>query len=76
MIDSGSFKTIGGKNVLYDAPAIVDPEPALSAYLYPGGEAEGWVILQIGQGEGNAQIVFDPLFDLDQANRRYVTVPE
>ncbi len=66
---------IGDRQVLYDSPAVVDPEPALSAYLYPGGEAEGWVILQIGQGEGHAQIVFDPLFDTQQINRRYVAVP-
>jgi hypothetical protein len=75
MIDSGWFKTIGDKNVLYDAPSVVDPEPALDAYLYPGGEAEGWVILQIGQGEGRTQIVFDPLFDTQHINRRYVAVP-
>ncbi len=75
LIDSGSFKSIGDKQVLYDSPAVVDPEPALSAYLYPGGEAEGWVILQIGQGEGHAQIVFDPLFDTSQINRRYVALP-
>jgi hypothetical protein len=76
MIDSGSFKSIGDKQVLYDAPSVVDPEPALSAYLYPGGEVEGWVILQIGQGESHAQIVFDPLFDMQQINRRYIALPE
>ncbi len=75
MIDSGWFKTIGDKNVLYDTPSVVDPEPALQAYLYPGGQAEGWVILQIGQGEGHVQIVFDPLFDTQRSNRRYVAVP-
>lgn len=76
MIGSGSFKALGDRNVLYGAPAIVDPEPALQAYLYPGGEVEGWVILQIGQGEGGAQIVFDPLFDRGQINRRYIALPE
>jgi hypothetical protein len=75
LIDSGSFKTIGDKQVLYDSPSVVDPEPALNAYLYPGGEAEGWVILQIGQGEGRAQIVFDPLFDTRHVNRRYIALP-
>jgi hypothetical protein len=73
---SSLFKTIGDKNVLYDTPAIVDPEPALDAYLYPGGEVEGWVILQIGRDEGNAQIVFDPPFDTDHASRRYIALPQ
>ncbi len=76
MIDSGSFKTIGDRNVLYNAPAVVDPEPALQAYLYPGGEAEGWVILLIGQGEDHAQVVFDPLFDTQHVNRRYIALSE
>ena len=74
MIDSGAFKTIGDKNVLYSAPAIVDPEPVLQAYLYPGGEVEGWVIVQIGRGEDHAQIVFDPLFDTRHVNRRYIAL--
>ena len=76
MLDSGLFKSIGDKNVLYNAPAVVDPDPALQAYLYPGGEAEGWVILQIGQGEGSAQVVFDPWFGTDQINRRYIAPPQ
>jgi hypothetical protein len=76
MLDSGLFKSIGDKNVLYTAPAVVDPEPALQTYLYPGGEVEGWAILQIGQGEGNAQIVFDPWFGADQINRRYIALPQ
>jgi hypothetical protein len=75
MLDSSLFKSIGDKNVLYNAPAIVEPEPALQAYLYPGGESEGWVILQIAQGEGQAQIVFDPWFGPDQINRRYIALP-
>ncbi len=76
MLDSGLFKSIGDKKVLYNAPAVVDPEPALQAYLYPGGEAEGWVILQIGQGEGQVQIVFDPWLGAGQINRRYIALPE
>jgi hypothetical protein len=76
MINGGWFKTSGDKNVLYDTPAVVDPEPALAAYLYPGGEIEGWIILQIGQGEGDAQIIFDPLFDTRHLNRRYIAVTQ
>ncbi|HSD84372.1 MAG TPA: hypothetical protein VLG46_10950 [Anaerolineae bacterium] len=76
MLDSGSFKTVGDKNTFYAAPAVVDPKPALSAYLYPGGEVEGWIILQIGRGEGHAQIIFDPLFDWEHINRRFIALPE
>jgi hypothetical protein len=75
-IDSSSFKTIGSANVIYDAPSIVEPSPPLEAALYPGGEVEGWVVLQIGQGEDNVQIVFDPIFDFEQINRRFIAVEQ
>ncbi len=73
-IDSSSFKTMGAANVMYDAPSVVDPEPRLDAALYPGGAAEGWVILQIGQNENKAQLVFDPIFDVEHVNRRFISL--
>lgn len=76
MVSGGFFKSTGHKNVLYDAASVVNPEPALSGYLYPGGEVEGWVILQIGQGEGGVQLVFTPSSDSRQVNRRYIALPE
>ena len=75
-IDSSSFKTIGSANALYDAPSVVDPDPPLEAALYPGGEVEGWVILQIGRDETNVEVVFDPIFDFQQVNRRFMAIGE
>ncbi len=73
-IDSASFKTIGDADVLYNAPSVVDPDPPLDAALYPGGEVEGWIILQIGESEKNAVLVFDPILDLKQQNRRFIAL--
>lgn len=74
-IDSSWFKIIGAANVLHDAPAIVEPTPALEARLFPGGEAEGWIVMQARRDEADLLLVFDPLFDHDRLNRRYLSLP-
>jgi hypothetical protein len=73
-ISSGDFKTVGSINVLHDAPAVVDPEPALDVTLYPGGVAEGWIIVQAKVDESNLLLVFDPLFDYSNRNRRFLSL--
>ena len=73
-IDSGYFKTLGSASVLYDSPSVVDPEPALNATLFPGGTAEGWIIVQAKVDESNLLLVFDPLFDVNHQNRRFLSL--
>ena len=73
-IYSGDFKTLGSTSVLHDSPSVVDPEPALDATLYPGGEAEGWIIVQAKVDESDLLLVFDPLFDSDDQNRRFLSL--
>jgi hypothetical protein len=73
-IYSGDFKTLGSTSVLHDSPSVVDPEPALDATLYPGGEAEGWIIVQAKVDESDLLLVFDPLFDYDDQNRRFLSL--
>lgn len=74
-IDSSWFKIIGAANVLHDAPAIVEPTPALEARLFSGGEAEGWIVMQARRDEADLLLVFDPPFDHDGLNRRYLLLP-
>jgi hypothetical protein len=73
-IDGSSFKTTGSANTLYDLPLVVDPEPALDVALFPGGEYEGWVVLQAAQGETGLTLVFEPLFDFSGKNRRFLSL--
>jgi hypothetical protein len=73
-IDDYYFKTTGSANIVYDIPSVVDPEPALSAYLYPGGETEGWVALQVGQGETSIMAIFEPLFSFSSADKRFMSL--
>ena len=73
-IDKYFFKTTGSENVLYDAPSVVDPNPSLNASLYPGGEYEGWVVLQVARLETGIILVFEPLFDFSGNNRRFISL--
>jgi len=75
-IDSFSFKSTGSASTLYDTSTIVAPDPALSAYLYPGGEYEGWVPLTIGTGETGIILVFQPWSDWDDTNRRFMSLEQ
>lgn len=71
-IDGYSFKTTGSANVLHDVPSVVDPEPALDARLFPGGEAEGWIVVQAAVGETGVSLVVEPLFDFSGQGRRFI----
>jgi hypothetical protein len=74
---SGSFfNTTGDNNVSYDLPIVVDPEPTLDAYLFPGGQFEGWVVVQAGVGESNILLVFEPPFSFDSNNKRFVKITQ
>jgi hypothetical protein len=75
-IDGSYFKTTGSANVVYAYPYVVDPEPALDATLYPGGEAVGWVVMQVAQGETNVMAIFDPPFSFSDTNKRFIALDE
>ena len=53
------FNATGSSNVLHASPSLVGPEPNLEVSLYPGGEFEGWMILQARTGESGLVAVFD-----------------
>ena len=66
------FQTTGSANVVYNAPPIVTPYPSLDAYLYPGGEYEGMITVQVGQGETGVMLIVKPLFDSTGINTRFL----
>jgi hypothetical protein len=65
------FSTIGSANVVYDFPNTLEPEPAMTVNLFPGGEAEGWLILQVAKGETNISAIFNPFLNESQ---RYMSL--
>lgn len=73
-IDGTYLHATGSANVVYDNPSVVDPDPALDVTLFPGGTAEGWVVLQVAQGETGIMAVFEPLFSLSGADKRFLSL--
>lgn len=73
-MDGSYFKTTGSASVLYDWPSVVEPSPELSITLFPGGEYEGWVILQAAQDETDLIAVFEPLLDFSGKNKRFLSL--
>jgi|FaiFalDrversion2_1042247.scaffolds.fasta_scaffold02656_1 hypothetical protein len=73
-INHGFFKTTGNAGIMYDPASVVPPKPSLDINLYPGGEYEGWVVVQAAKGETGLMLVFDPPFDFGGKNRRFISL--
>lgn len=73
-VDNSYFKTTGSAGILHDSPFVVVPDPALDASLYPGGECEGWIVVQASKGETNVSLIFEPLFDFGDGNKRFILI--
>jgi hypothetical protein len=73
-VDNSFFKATGDANVVDDYASAVAPEPKLSARLFPGGRAEGWVVVTFGAGETGRMLIFEPFLDMSGANTRYLAV--
>ena len=70
-IDARSFSTSANPDGW--PPAIIAPEPALDATLFPGGEATGWIVLDVPIGQA-VQIIFHPYPEVTDINRRYFSL--
>lgn len=73
-IDISSFNTTGDAGVLYDPAYAVAPDPRLDAYLFPGGELEGWIVVQVAKDETGILLVFDPIWDFGGSNKRFISL--
>ena len=74
-IEGFSFSATGSKNILYDYKYVSEPYPSLSGIsLYPGGEFEGWIVLQVAKGETGIILVFQSWLDFSGENRRYISL--
>jgi hypothetical protein len=74
MIDSLDFKALPAGSSdpeadLIKSPAAVEPEPPIDAYLFPGGEREGWATIELPKGQPGALLIFNPGFN--EINLRY-----
>jgi hypothetical protein len=69
------FWTTGNLNFLYyERPSVIAPSPNLDATLFPGGETEGWVVLQVTKGEEGIILVIDVQNDSSGTEKRFVSL--
>ncbi|MCA9972941.1 MAG: hypothetical protein KC425_22140 [Anaerolineales bacterium] len=54
----GYFAALGADGTVYERPSLVVPEPGLYFALYPGGEATGWLALQVPAAETAPRLRF------------------
>ncbi len=73
-VGSAAFKTTGSSNNMHDFPFVSAPSPALETYLFPGGQAQGWIPLLVEKGETDLILVYDPYMGFDDEQRRYLAL--
>ena len=73
-LDAWDFSATGSANVLYDYKYVQEPFPPLYFSYYPGGEHEGWIVVQVAKGETGIILVYKPLTEYSDDNRRYLSL--
>ena len=74
-IDSSYFDITGDLSTVYEHPFVVEPEPVFGSELFPGGETEGWVVLQASEGETGLKLIFDPWMSYND-EKRFISLEE
>lgn len=70
-IDAYDFELIDAAGEEFERPSLVMPEPELDYHFYPGGDGEGWVILQAPEDAEDVILRFVPDYDENSPNTRY-----
>ncbi len=73
-IYSHGFALLDNDGIIYAAPSVVDPHPAIDVNLYPGGEHTGWFILQAPRQIQAATLRYTPTFGNRELNTRYLAL--
>ncbi len=74
LVDSSYLNITGEKNVVYQRQSVVPPSPALQAYLFSGGETEGYDVLTVAKGEKGLRLIFGPPFSFDGDETRFLAL--
>ena len=73
-ISGWSFKAVAGEGDEYKIPSVVLPDPALNARLFPDGQFEGWVALELPEDKVDPVLVFDPSLNSFGYQTRYLSL--
>jgi hypothetical protein len=73
-VGSSQFGIVGDNKEIYDQVYVTVPEPELDAWLYPDGEAEGWVALQAAEDETGLILILSEYYY--SSDKRYLLLEE
>lgn len=74
LANNNLFDIVGDDKDIYDKPFVTVPEPKLDAWLYPNGEAEGWVALQAAKDESGLTLILTDSYFVTE--KRYLSLEE
>jgi hypothetical protein len=73
------WRLIGSKNVLYDAPSVVAPDPQFSSIntdsIYAGAQITGWIVRSVASDDTQIILQYQPAFDFSYQHTRYIALP-
>ena len=75
ILSSYDFSVTGSDGLIYTLPALVEPEPILSGYLFPGGEVTGWVALETDRFIEAPVLIFSPSYQESEIRYLALTSP-
>lgn len=73
-IGNYDFVMLGDDNIPYEHVSVVKPDPELDFKLFPGGEAEGWIYLQVAEGTDNLVMRFEHGYSQNDPDERYFSL--
>jgi hypothetical protein len=74
VIDGSFFRIADSAGQFFYPPLVLEPAPRLDVSLLPGGEFEGWVVVQAASGEKDPLLIFEPLFSPPGSERRFISL--
>jgi hypothetical protein len=73
-IDNFYFSASDSSGAVYDFTSLTNPPPALEVFLFPGGESEGWIVVQAARDANGTLLVFESLLDDTGENKRFFSL--
>lgn len=77
-LDPFQFGLTASGNVVHEVTAEIPPEPWLDMEVAPGGVADGWVVMSVGEDETHRQLVYlgDPFEGQPVAGWRFLALED
>lgn len=73
-IDGSFLKLTGTRDIIYERPLVMPPDPILAADLFPGGVVEGWDVLRVPTDEEQVTLIFRPQATSSGDSLRFIRI--